>query len=131
MARLGRDARAQGDRHRRVPDRADADPRRAGQQPRRRRGADHRRLPGRAGDRQPARDPAELRAARRRSVCGPESTTSSATSPGILSPIITGLLIAKTGSYTPPFVLAAALIALGPLAFWLILKEVKAAPSLG
>ena len=41
------------------------------------------------------------------------------------------MLIAKTGSYTPPFILAAGLIALGPLAFWLILKEVKAAPSLG
>ena len=50
---------------------------------------------------------------------------------GILSPIITGVLISKSGSYTPPFVLAAALIALGPLALWLILKEVKAAPSLG
>jgi ACS family D-galactonate transporter-like MFS transporter len=46
---------------------------------------------------------------------------------GILSPIITGVLISKTGSYTPPFVLAAALIAIGPLAFWLIVREVKAA----
>ena len=44
---------------------------------------------------------------------------------GILSPIITGVLIAKTGSYTPPFVLAAALIALGPLAFWLIVGSVE------
>ena len=26
---------------------------------------------------------------------------------GILSPIITGVLISRTGSYTPPFVLAA------------------------
>jgi ACS family D-galactonate transporter-like MFS transporter len=50
---------------------------------------------------------------------------------GILSPIITGVLISKTGSYTPPFVLAAALIAAGPLAFWLIVGEVKAAPSPG
>ena len=50
---------------------------------------------------------------------------------GILSPLITGFLIAQTGSYAPAFVLAAALIALGPLALWLILKEVKAAPSLG
>ena len=46
---------------------------------------------------------------------------------GILSPLITGFLIAKTGSYTPPFVLAAALIAVGPLAFWLIVREVTAA----
>jgi MFS family permease len=45
---------------------------------------------------------------------------------GILSPIITGLLIATTGSYAPPFVLAAILIALGPLAFWLIVGELKA-----
>jgi nitrate/nitrite transporter NarK len=45
---------------------------------------------------------------------------------GILSPIITGVLISKTGSYTPPFVLAAVLIAVGPLAFWLIVREVTA-----
>jgi len=45
---------------------------------------------------------------------------------GILSPIITGVLISRTGSYTPPFVLAAVLIAVGPLAFWLIVREVKA-----
>ena len=45
---------------------------------------------------------------------------------GILSPLITGYLIEKTGSYTPPFVLAAALIAVGPLAFWFIVGELKA-----
>ena len=45
---------------------------------------------------------------------------------GIVSPLITGFLIAQTGSYTPPFVLAAALIAVGPLAFWLIVGELKA-----
>jgi ACS family D-galactonate transporter-like MFS transporter len=39
---------------------------------------------------------------------------------GILSPLITGALIAKTGSYAPPFILAATLIAVGPLAFWFI-----------
>ena len=44
---------------------------------------------------------------------------------GILSPIITGFLIAKTGSYTPPFVLSATLIAVGPLAFWLIVGDIK------
>jgi MFS family permease len=48
---------------------------------------------------------------------------------GILSPIITGVLISKTGSYTPPFVLAAVLIALGPLAFWVIVGEVRAEPG--
>jgi ACS family D-galactonate transporter-like MFS transporter len=46
---------------------------------------------------------------------------------GILSPLITGLLIAQTGSYTPPFMLAAALIAVGPLAFWFIVGELHAA----
>ena len=48
---------------------------------------------------------------------------------GILSPIITGVLISRTGSYTPPFVLAAVLIAVGPLAFWLIVREVKPEPD--
>jgi nitrate/nitrite transporter NarK len=48
---------------------------------------------------------------------------------GILSPIITGVLISRTGSYTPPFVLAAVLIALGPLAFWVIVREVKSEPD--
>jgi ACS family glucarate transporter-like MFS transporter len=48
---------------------------------------------------------------------------------GILSPLITGFLIARTGSYTPPFVLAAALIAVGPLAFWLIVGELEVARS--
>jgi MFS transporter, ACS family, D-galactonate transporter len=42
---------------------------------------------------------------------------------GILSPLLTGVLIAQTGSYTLPFVLAAALIAIGPLAFWVIVGE--------
>jgi nitrate/nitrite transporter NarK len=48
---------------------------------------------------------------------------------GILSPLMTGFLIQRTGSYTPPFILAAALIALGPLAFWFIVGELKAAGS--
>jgi MFS family permease len=47
---------------------------------------------------------------------------------GILSPIITGVLIAKSGSYTPPFVLAALLIAIGPLAFWFIVRDVGHEP---
>ena len=33
-------------------------------------------------------------------------------------------LIAKTGSYAPPFILAAALIAAGPLAFWFIVGDI-------
>jgi MFS family permease len=49
---------------------------------------------------------------------------------GILSPIITGVLIAKTGSYAPPFMLAAALIALGPLALWFIVGRLTAAGTI-
>ena len=44
---------------------------------------------------------------------------------GILSPLVTGFLIAQTGSYAPAFVLAAALIALGPLALWFVVGELK------
>ncbi|HXT40274.1 MAG TPA: MFS transporter [Candidatus Angelobacter sp.] len=47
---------------------------------------------------------------------------------GILSPIITGFLIQQTGSYTSAFVLAALLIAIGPLAFWFIVGELKPDP---
>jgi MFS family permease len=49
---------------------------------------------------------------------------------GILSPIITGVLIARTGSYAPPFMLAAALIALGPLALWFIVGRLTAAGAI-
>jgi MFS family permease len=48
---------------------------------------------------------------------------------GILSPLITGLLIQRTGSYTPPFILAAVMIALGPIALWLVVTELNAANS--
>jgi MFS family permease len=44
---------------------------------------------------------------------------------GILSPIITGVLIERSGSYTPPFILAATLIAVGPLAFWFIVGDLE------
>jgi MFS transporter, ACS family, D-galactonate transporter len=50
---------------------------------------------------------------------------------GILSPLITGFLIAQTNSYTPPFMLAAALIALGPIAFWVIVGELQPAEQEG
>jgi MFS family permease len=51
---------------------------------------------------------------------------------GILAPIITGIIIQVTGSYTPAFVLAAVMIALGQLSFWVIVgrmgnPEAKAA----
>ena len=48
---------------------------------------------------------------------------------GILSPLITGFLIQRTDSYTPPFMLAAVMIALGPLALWFIVTELSAAKS--
>jgi nitrate/nitrite transporter NarK len=44
---------------------------------------------------------------------------------GILSPLVTGLLIDRTGSYTAPFVLAASLIAVGPLALWTVVGELE------
>ncbi len=46
---------------------------------------------------------------------------------GIISPLITGYLIARTGSYAPAFLLAAGLIAAGPLAFWFIARELEPA----
>jgi len=48
---------------------------------------------------------------------------------GILSPLITGFLIQKADSYTPPFVLAASLIALGPIALWTIVTDLRDASS--
>lgn len=48
---------------------------------------------------------------------------------GILSPLMTGFLIAKTGSYAPPFMLAAGLIAVGPLALWFITGELRPADA--
>src|SRR6476620_7647485 len=44
---------------------------------------------------------------------------------GILSPLVTGFLIDRTGSYTAPFVLAASLIAVGPLALWTVVGELR------
>jgi MFS family permease len=46
---------------------------------------------------------------------------------GIISPLITGYLIAQTGSYVPAFLLAAGLITAGPLAFWFIAQELEPA----
>ena len=48
---------------------------------------------------------------------------------GILSPLITGFLIQRTGSYTPPFILAAVMIALGPIALWSIVTDLRGAGS--
>ncbi|PYV39056.1 MAG: hypothetical protein DMG06_24140 [Acidobacteria bacterium] len=45
---------------------------------------------------------------------------------GILAPLVTGKLIQATGSYTPPFVLAAVALAVGQLSFWLIVGRLPA-----
>ncbi|MBU6402091.1 MAG: MFS transporter [Verrucomicrobia bacterium] len=44
---------------------------------------------------------------------------------GILAPIVTGLLVEWTGSYSPAFVLAAVMLVAGQLAYWFILGELK------
>ena len=44
---------------------------------------------------------------------------------GILAPLVTGILIQWTGSYTPGFVLAAVMIAAGQLSYWFLVGEVK------
>jgi MFS family permease len=46
---------------------------------------------------------------------------------GILAPIVTGLLIGWTGSYDPPFALAAVMLLLGSLSFWLIVGQLRPA----
>ena len=48
---------------------------------------------------------------------------------GILSPLVTGLLIDTSGSYATPFMLAAGLIALGPLALWLVMRQLPSAQA--
>jgi MFS family permease len=44
---------------------------------------------------------------------------------GVLAPIVTGLLIRWTGSYTPAFVLAAVMIAAGQLSYWFLVGPVR------
>jgi MFS transporter, ACS family, D-galactonate transporter len=44
---------------------------------------------------------------------------------GILAPLATGYIIKKTGSYTPPFVLAAVALAAGQLSFWFIVGPLR------
>ena len=44
---------------------------------------------------------------------------------GALSPLITGLLISRTGSYVPGFALAPIVLVTGLLAYWLIVGELK------
>lgn len=44
---------------------------------------------------------------------------------GILAPIVTGLLIARTGSYFPGFALAAFVLVAGILSYWLIVGKLQ------
>ena len=48
---------------------------------------------------------------------------------GVLAPIVTGFLIARTGTYLPGFALAAGVLVAGILAYWFIVGELK--PILG
>jgi MFS family permease len=51
---------------------------------------------------------------------------------GVVAPLATGILIARTGSYTPGFTLGALILAAGIFSYWFVLGEVKppaAAPS--
>jgi MFS transporter, ACS family, D-galactonate transporter len=44
---------------------------------------------------------------------------------GIVAPLLTGMLISRTGSYVPGFILAAVLVVAGILPYWLILGELR------
>ena len=44
---------------------------------------------------------------------------------GMLQPIVTGFVIKLTGSYTPAFVFAAAMLAASSLSYWFIVGELK------
>ena len=48
---------------------------------------------------------------------------------GVLAPIMTGLLIQWTGSYTPAFVLAALMLVAGQLFYWVLVGEAEAASA--
>lgn len=44
---------------------------------------------------------------------------------GVLSPLVTGILISRTGSYFPGFALAPVILIAGLLAFWFLVGELK------
>ena len=50
---------------------------------------------------------------------------------GVLAPIATGYLIARTGAYLPGFALAAGVLVIGLLAYWFIVGDLNSAPSSG
>jgi MFS transporter, ACS family, D-galactonate transporter len=49
---------------------------------------------------------------------------------GVLSPLVTGLLISRTGSYVPGFALAPIVLLAGLLCYWLIVGELKPAQTI-
>ena len=48
---------------------------------------------------------------------------------GILAPLVTGLLISRTGSYMPGFVIAALVLVAGLLPYWFVVGELKPAEA--
>jgi MFS family permease len=44
---------------------------------------------------------------------------------GVLSPLVTGILISRTGSYVPGFALAPVVLVAGLLSYWFIVRELK------
>lgn len=48
---------------------------------------------------------------------------------GVLAPLLTGILISRTGSYRPGFTLAAVVLLCGLASYWLIVGELKAKTS--
>jgi ACS family D-galactonate transporter-like MFS transporter len=49
---------------------------------------------------------------------------------GVLAPILTGFLIARTGSYFPGFALAAGLLITGIFAYWFVVGKLRTAGTL-
>jgi ACS family D-galactonate transporter-like MFS transporter len=49
---------------------------------------------------------------------------------GVLAPVITGFLIARTGSYLPGFVIAASILAIGILAYGYLVGKINPVPTL-
>jgi nitrate/nitrite transporter NarK len=44
---------------------------------------------------------------------------------GVLSPLVTGILISRTGSYFPGFALAPVVLVAGLLSYWFVVRELK------
>jgi nitrate/nitrite transporter NarK len=44
---------------------------------------------------------------------------------GIVAPLLTGILISRTGSYLPGFILASLLLVIGIIPYWWVLGELR------